>query len=75
MLDEGYGKTDTRVISKTFAMLRKLWNFSRSMSNEEKTKEKNDLKLFDNTRNPDHSGFITLTFNGVLKWIVRKKQL
>ena len=35
------------------------------MSNEEKTKEKKmTLTLFDNKRKPDHSGFITLTFNG-----------
>ena len=45
-------------------MLRKLWNSSRNMSNEEKAKEKNGLTLFDNQRKPDHSGFITLTFNG-----------
>ena len=33
------------------------------MNNEEKTKEKMTLTLFDNQRKPDHSGFITLTFN------------
>lgn len=64
-LNEGYSKNDTRVISKNIRHGPAIAEFF----SEYEQHGKNELKtmtttIFDNTRNTDNSGFLTLTFNG-----------
>ena len=65
VLNDGFGKKETRVISKNIRHAPEMVEFFEEY--EQKGKANNKIMthtIYDTPSNPDNSGFITLTFNG-----------
>ena len=65
VVNEGYGKNDTRVISKNIRHAPAIMEFFQEYEQYGKAEAKQmTVTIFDNPRKQDSSGFLTLTFNG-----------
>lgn len=65
VVNEGYSKNDTRVISKNIRHAPKIMEFFQEYEQYGKVEGKQmSMTVFDNPRKQDSSGFLTLTFNG-----------
>ena len=65
VVNEGYGKNDTRVISKNIRHAPAIMEFFQEYEQYGKAEAKQmTITIFDNPRKQDSSGFLTLTFNG-----------
>ena len=65
VVNEGYGKNDTRVISKNIRHAPEIVEFFQEYEQHGKAEAKQmTITIFDNYRKQDSSGFLTLTFNG-----------
>ena len=65
VVNEGYGKNDTRVISKNIRHAPAIMEFFQEYEQYGRAEAKQmTMTVFDNPRKQDSSGFLTLTFNG-----------
>ena len=64
-VNEGFSKNDTRVISKNIRHAPAIMEFFEEYEQHGKAERKTmTVTIFDNHRNVENSGFLTLTFNG-----------